>query len=340
MSHIKSVGAYFSIGVILAYIIAGWEGAFLAAVLAVLEVSLSFDNAIVNAKELEHMEEKWQKRFLTWGMLIAVGGMRLLFPLLIVGLVAGISPWAALMLAISHPDEYKTTIESAHVNVMGFGGAFLFMVFLRFFLDGSKEVHWLDSVEHRLAKLGKLDMMEVYITLTLSAMISWFLYQHSPAEAFSFLMASVLGIVAYVSVDIFRNLLGSEDEITGAIIRSGLASFVYLEVLDSSFSFDGVIGAFAITNNLFIIMIGLSIGALAVRTMTLMLVENGTLAEYKYLEHGAFWAIGCLATIMYIDTFYQISETITGVLGACVIGLALISSIRHKDQDEEVSETI
>jgi hypothetical protein len=337
MSHTKTLGLYFVIGITLAYVIAGFEGAFYTAILAVLEVSLSFDNAIVNAKELQHMEEKWRQRFLTWGMLIAVVGMRLLFPLLIVGIVASISPWEALHLAMFEPDNYKKAIESAHVNVMGFGGAFLFMVFLRFFLDGNKEVHWLDSIEKRLTGIGKSDMMEVYVTLLLSVGVSWFLYQHTLnlEEAYRFLVSSVLGIITYVSVDIFRNMLGVEDDVTGTIIRSGLASFVYLEVLDSSFSFDGVIGAFAITNSLFIISIGLGIGALAVRTMTIMLVEKGTLAEYRYLEHGAFWAIGCLATIMYIDTFFQVPEVITGIMGAGVIGLALASSILYKDEETD-----
>jgi hypothetical protein len=216
------------------------------------------------------------------------------------------------------------------------------MVFLRFFLDGNKEVHWLNYIEHRLTSLGKADMMEAYITMTLSLIVSWFLYHHTGNifEAHTFLISSVLGIIAYITVDIIKNMMGVEDESTGLIVRSGIGSFIYLEMLDSSFSFDGVIGAFAITNSLVIIAIGLGIGALAVRTMTIMLVEKGTLAEYKYLEHGAFWAIGCLAFIMYIDTFYQISEVITGVMGAGVIGLALLSSIRSKNDEESEESTI
>ncbi|MGZ8924451.1 MAG: DUF475 domain-containing protein [Nitrososphaeraceae archaeon] len=333
-SYIKNIGIYFSVGMVLAFLIGGIQAAIITCVLAILEISLSFDNAIVNAKELEHMDEKWRQRFLTWGMLIAVFGMRILFPLLIVSVVAEISPWSALNMALFEPEQYKQEITSAHVSVMGFGGSFLFMVFLKFFLDGSKDVHWLDVIEHKLMQLGKIDMVEVYITLVLSVIVSLFLASHDQHEGYSFLTSSVLGVVTYITVDVLRELLGTEDETTGMVVRTGLSSFIYLEVLDSSFSFDGVIGAFAITNNLLIIAIGLGIGALAVRTMTIMLVEKGTLSEFQYLEHSAFWAIGILATIMYINTFVQVSEIVTGLLGAVVIGMGLISSIIYKRKEE------
>ena len=100
-------------------------------------------------------------------------------------------------------------------------------------------------------------------------------------------------------------------------------------MLDASFSFDGVIGAFALTQNLFIIAIGLGIGAMYVRSMTIMLVEKGTLAEYRYLEHGAFYAILILSVIMYVQTMVHIPEVITGLGGAGLIGISLWSSIRY-----------
>ena len=93
---------------------------------------------------------------------------------------------------------------------------------------------------------------------------------------------------------------------------------IYLEVLDASFSFDGVIGAFALTHNLFIIAIGLGIGAMYVRSMTIMLVERGTLAEYRFLEHGAFYAIIALSVIMFVQPLMHIPEVITGLVGAVV----------------------
>jgi uncharacterized protein len=114
-----------------------------------------------------------------------------------------------------------------------------------------------------------------------------------------------------------------------AAARGGFGAFLYLEILDASFSFDGVIGAFALTQNLFIIAIGLGIGAMYVRSMTIMLVEKGTLAHYRYLEHGAFYAILILSVIMYVQTLTHIPEVITGLGGAALIGISLWSSIRY-----------
>ena len=102
--------------------------------------------------------------------------------------------------------------------------------------------------------------------------------------------------------------------------------------MDASFSFDGVIGAFALSRNIFIIMIGLGIGALYVRSLTIMLVEKDTLTEFPFLEHGAFYAIGALAGNMMLGTIFHIPEVITGLIGAVFIIVALWSSIRVKGQ--------
>ena len=148
-------------------------------------------------------------------------------------------------------------------------------------------------------------------------------------ERVTFLTAGIFGLVAFIGVEAIGSLLDAPDEVTGAVVRSGLAAFLYLEVLDASFSFDGVIGAFALSNNLFIIALGLGIGAMFVRSMTVMLVDKGTLAEYRYLEHGAFWAIIALSAIMLLSARFEIPETITGLIGAVLIGLSLWWSVRH-----------
>ena len=103
--------------------------------------------------------------------------------------------------------------------------------------------------------------------------------------------------------------------------------FLYLEVLDASFSFDGVIGAFAISSNLFVIAAGLGIGALYIRSLTVYLVKKGTLSEYIYLEHGAHWAIGALAVTMLIGVSRQIPEVVSGLTGAILILASVLSSI-------------
>jgi hypothetical protein len=301
----------------------------IVAVLSVLEVSLSFDNAVVNATVLEEMDEIWQKRFLTWGMAIAVFGMRVLFPLAIVAIAAGLGPIDTIRLSLNQPAEYERIVSSAHVGIAGFGGAFLAMVGLKFFFDSDKNVHWIAAIESRLAKISAIPAAEIALLL----LALWGVSSMLPAaEALTFLVAGLLGIVTFIAVEAIGTVLEMREEAAkaqGAVVRAGLGGFLYLQVLDSSFSFDGVIGAFALSNNMIVIALGLSIGAMFVRSMTIMLVQKGTLSEYRYLEHGAFWAILALATIMLLSARFHIPETITGLIGATLIGISLWWSVRH-----------
>lgn len=306
--------------------LSGMLGIFVVvAVLAVLEISLSFDNAIVNANVLKTMRPEWQRRFLTWGILIAVFGMRIVFPLLIVVIAAGIGPWQALVLAALDPDAYARIMRDAHLPIAAFGGTFLMMVGLSFFFDHEKDVHWVAWIERRMARTATVRGIEVAVVLAVMLGMSRLL----PAEEqIVFVMAAVWGLLTFLLVEVVGGLLDAPDETLAMAARGGVGAFLYLEVLDASFSFDGVIGAFALSHNLFIIAIGLGIGAMYVRSMTIMLVERGTLARYRYLEHGAFWAIIALAVVMYAQAVVHIPEVITGLFGAGVIGLALWSSIR------------
>lgn len=299
--------------------------AFIVGVLCVLEISLSFDNAVVNATILKDMDEKWRQRFLTWGILIAVFGMRIIFPLLIVAIAASLGPIDALTLAVEEPDRYAQILTDAHVGIAAFGGTFLFMVGLKFFFDKEKDTHWVAFIERRLAKAASIESVEIIVVLLALYGVSTFLGD----DAREFLVAGILGLVAFVAVKGVAGYMEASQETTDAVYKSGAASFMYLELLDASFSFDGVIGAFALSNNLFVIAIGLGVGAFYVRSMTIMLVDKGTLAEYRYLEHGAFWAILALAVIMYAQTLTHIPEVLTGLIGATFIGLSFWSSVRH-----------
>ncbi|RYH04165.1 DUF475 domain-containing protein [Salipiger sp. IMCC34102] len=299
----------------------------IGALLAVLEISLSFDNAIVNANTLKTMSEVWQRRFLTWGILIAVFGMRLVFPLLIVVLAAGVGPWEALRLAATEPAQYAQIIEGAHLSIVGFGGAFLMMVGLKFFIDAEKDVHWIGVVERPLARLGQYEGIPSAVTLIAILTVATIL---PGAAVATFLYAAVAGLVTYMAVHVLGSVLDNPAKLATGAAKAGLGAFLYLEVLDASFSFDGVIGAFALTQNLFLIGIGLGIGAMYVRSMTIMLVEKGTLTEFAYLEHGAFWSIVTLSIIMFAQTMVHVPEYVTGLLGAAFIGLALRSSLKAR----------
>lgn len=310
---------------------------FLVIILSVMEVSLSFDNAVVNASVLKDMDAKWQQIFLTIGILIAVFGMRLVFPIVIVAVAAGQGMVDVAIMALQSPEEYARHLQESHIGIAAFGGMFLLLVFLYFMMDATKEVHWLGAAEERLARLGKLESIQVMLALILLFLMQSFLPLDTE-QRLTLLAAGLGGVILYVAVSSLDSLFENDEEGAAAVDtakRSGVAGFLYLEVLDASFSFDGVIGAFAITRDVVIIMLGLAIGAMFVRSMTVYLVNKGTLDEYVFLEHGAHWAIGALAAIMLASTVGHIPEVITGLIGVTFIVLALISSVRYKKQHAE-----
>ncbi len=298
---------------------------FIVAVLAVLEISLSFDNAIVNANKLKDMTPEWQHRFLTWGILIAVFGMRIVFPLLIVVIAAHVGPIDALVMAAARPEEYARIMHEAHLPIAAFGGTFLMMVALGYFVDEDKDIHWIHWLESRVSQYASVKGIEIAFVLVVALLFSRLL---DGAERDVFVYSAVYGLLTFLLVEVLGGFLDRSQEATDIAVKGGLGAFLYLEVLDASFSFDGVIGAFALSQNLFVIAIGLGIGAMYVRSMTIMLVERGTLAQYRYLEHGAFYAILILSVIMYVQTLVHIPEVITGLGGAALIGVALWSSIK------------
>jgi len=308
----------------------------IGAVLAVLEISLSFDNAIVNANKLKDMTPLWQKRFLTWGIVIAVFGMRIIFPLAVVVVAAKIGPWAAIKLAATEPEQYAHIMDEAHVGIAAFGGAFLMMVALSYFIDDAKEVDWFKSIERQLRRCASIRGLQITVVLLILLGFGWVL---PPAERATFLFAGLFGLVTFTLVEMLGHALDNHDQARSAAGAGGVGAFLYLEVLDASFSFDGVIGAFALTQNLFLIAIGLGIGAMYVRSMTIMLVEQQTLAQFRYLEHGAFYSIFALSVIMFAQSITHVHELITGLIGAGLILTALWASLRYNKQVAAAEES-
>ncbi|MEN9503934.1 MAG: hypothetical protein RI964_3219 [Pseudomonadota bacterium] len=305
---------------------------FLVLVLGIMEVSLSFDNAVVNASILKDMDEKWQKLFLTVGILIAVFGMRLVFPIVIVAVATGLGAVDVMAMALNNPQEYAMHLTESHAAIAAFGGMFLLLVFFDFMFDNEKDVHWLAIFEEKMSAMGKLDVVSILVALITLIALQAFLPMDD-ATRLTVLLSGLAGVVLYImvsSLDIFFENEAEGDAAVDMVKRSGLAGFLYLEVLDASFSFDGVIGAFAITNDVVIIMLGLAIGAMFVRSLTVHLVHKGTLDEYIYLEHGAHYGIGALAIIMLFSIHFHIPEIVTGLIGVSFIVLSIVSSIRYK----------
>ncbi|HLF96062.1 MAG TPA: DUF475 domain-containing protein [Methylococcaceae bacterium] len=315
------------LGLALAYAWGGLSGVFVTLILALMEISLSFDNAVVNAAVLRHMNAAWQRRFLTWGMIIAVFGMRLLFPLAIVAVVTALPLMDVTFMALEQPDEYARRLTSAHVQISSFGGMYLLLVFFSFILDRDKQLHWIGWLERRLVRLGKLESIEVVLALATLVTAQYFLPE---AERLPGLLSGLFGVMLFVLVSSVSALFGDAEKLGQKTSAAGLVSFLYLQVLDSSFSFDGVIGAFAISKDIVVIMLGLSIGAMFVRSLTVFLVRKGTLEEYLFLEHGAHYAIGALALLMLIGMIEHVSEVVTGLVGLGFILLSLWSSVLYK----------
>lgn len=332
---VVALGVAFWIGFGSGGVAGGTAALFTALMLGALETSLSFDNAVVNARILEGMNHFWRRMFLTIGMIIAVFGMRIVFPLLIVWAVSDNSALTVLQMTWRNPGEFQKILVDQHILIAGFGGAFLWMVFTKFFLDEEKELHWIHWIEQPLAKVGRVESIWVVSTLALV----FGMYRFVPGgQGLSFVVAAVAGVFVFLVVEAFNSILASKDPAQGghgpSVASSGFAAFLYLEVLDASFSFDGVIGAFAVTSNLFLIALGLGIGAMFVRSITIHLVEAGTLAKYKYLEHGAFWAIGALALILFAGALgAHIPEVVSGGIGILLIGLSFWSSLRSDKLD-------
>ena len=345
---------------VLALVYGGPAGLGLAAVLGILEISLSFDNAVVNATVLQRMDAFWQKVFLTVGMVIAVLGMRLVFPMLIVGVTAHLTPAKALRLALKGgsqhtPGTYAYLLHDAHPAIAAFGAVFLMSLFLDFVFE-DREVKWLYFLEKPLVRIGRVPQLSTVVALGSGCLAAYLLAPQGKVA--TVLVAGALGLISYILLNALGEVFETDDEegsptegsktggspvgIHGAAVqvaaagsgspivatgKAALMLFIYLEVLDSSFSFDGVIGAFAITSDPIIIALGLGIGAIFIRSLTVFLVRQGALAQYVYLEHGAHWAIGALAVILLLSVRFEVPDVVTGLIGVGFIGAAFVSSV-------------
>lgn len=316
MRYFYSSFIIMGLGLVLAYVLGGLAALYITFLLIILEISLSFDNAVVNAKVLNTMDPVWQKRFIIFGIPIAVFGMRFVFPLAIVAIVTGMGIFETLSVAMNQPEQYEAILKSTEKTIFTFGGAFLLMVFLDFFFE-ERDIKWVTFIEG--SKIMQRFSGVANIELTIAIMTGIVLGHIT--QDFNVLTAFMYGVLLHSLLGMLDHFLSSET------VKSGIAGFIYLEVLDASFSFDGVIGAFALTSNIFVIMIGLGVGAMFVRSITIYFVQHKTLAAFRFLEHGAHYAIGILAFIMLAKITMHISEVVTGTIGIGLITIAFLHSV-------------
>jgi hypothetical protein len=309
-----------------------------ALMLSALEITFSFDNAVINAKILQRLTRGWQTVFLTVGIFIAVFGVRLILPILLVALATGTGFTQIVDLALNRPEDYSHELEKAHPFIVGFGGTFLLMIFLDFFLHDNK-IKWLRKIEEFFARLSRLQSLSITIAITVLLATSRFVHGE---EQNQFITAGLIGLLIYLIIHSLDKLIhthGAEGKVqhTAAkqTFKAGLLGFIYLEIIDASFSLDGVIGAFAITKDIILIAIGLGIGALFVRAITIHMLRRDVIDKYRYLDHGAHYAIGALSLIMLSSIKYELPEVVVGLTGITIISITLIHSTLANKRDKE-----
>lgn len=315
----------------------------IALMLCALEITFSFDNAVINAKILSRMSRGWQTVFLTVGILIAVFGVRLVLPIFLVALATGNGFSQIVDLALNNPDEYSLQLDKAHPFIVGFGGMFLLMIFLDFILHDNK-IKWLQKIEAFFARMSRLQSLSIITALFVLLTASRFVHGQEQSQ---FITAGLIGLLVYLLIHSLDKLLHSksqEDKIQHSAVKqtfkAGLVGFIYLEIIDASFSLDGVIGAFAITKDIILIAVGLGIGALFVRAITIHMLRRDVMGKYRYLDHGAHYAIGALALIMLTSIKYEIPEVIVGLTGITIISITLVHSwlANKNDKGDVLSE--
>lgn len=338
------------VALIVGFLYGGWAAFITVLLLGVMEVSLSADNAVVSARIVAKLSKKWQWIFLTIGIFVAVFAVRFGAPILIVSTVTGLSAADALGLAmekgpIEQEGSYAYIMHHEHPTIAAFGGLFLLLIALNF-LFSEKEHYWLSWVEKPLAKVGSIAGAPIIVALAVLTGILAF------TQDLKVVSAGLAGILTYLVISEIGNYFESREEaaaehdeelaekiadggtvkdaVIGLTGKAAFFSFLYLEVLDSSFSLDGVVAAFSITSDPILIALGLGfIGALFVRSTTIYLVHKGTLDDYVYLDHGAHWAIGSLATLLFVSMVTPIPELVTGTVSVAILVAALIASIRR-----------
>ena len=318
----------------------GWEMGLAALaitiILSILEITLSADNAVVNSRVLVKLSKRWQIIFLTVGILVAVFLVRFALPIVMVAAMTPLSSGEVVQLAMNDAEKYGHYLEEIAPSINAFGGIFLFFVAMFFFMEEEREHFWLRPVEQALQRLSMVPYLK-YI-LAFATFVPVF-YLTDPADREAVFGALVAGALTYLilhSITLTMEQVNKKNQVKKQVGWAAFVSFVYLEVLDASFSLDSVVGAFALTNNIIIIMAGLGIGALWVRTMTLYMVKHQTLTTYRYLESGAHWAIATLALIMFLKLAHiEVPELIVGTVGLVFIGGAVISSVRANQSQQQ-----
>ena len=295
-----------------------WLTLYTCGVLVLFEVALSFDNAIVNANILQHLSPFWQRIFLTWGIVIAVFVVRFCLPVLLVYFASNYSMAKVLHVVFHNPNQYQHLLQQAMPIISGFGGGFLWMLFIGFLAHAAKtKSYWFKWLEQ--FKLWHKLWWQILAMLIVGVAAAWL------SHDIALFWAYIIGAVLQWGISLLRGN-NQNAKLGRMLLKAGLLGFIYLELIDASFSLDSVLGAFAITDDIIIIMVGLGCGALVIRALTVQMVKHGTLQKWRYLEHGAHYAIGALALILLAKNLVHVPEWLAGTASLVIILAAVIHS--------------
>jgi len=265
--------------------------------LAIFEVIISLDNAVINAQVLGTMSKKSRRWFVTWGMIPSVFLVRFLLPLTIVIVaIPQLGVMGALESTFSSDPTVIAAIESASPVLLIAGGTFLIFLFFHWLFLEPKNYGL--AGEQLIARNGLWFFAVVSVIL---AIITWFAINASPVLGFGAVIGSTMFFITH---GFKENAEKKEKDMLGArggTKMSDWSKIMYLEVIDGTFSIDGVIGAFAFTLAIPLILLGNGIGALFVRHITVSNIER--IKRYKYIKNGAMYSVGALGTIMVLDSF-------------------------------------
>lgn len=288
--------------------------------LCLFETISSIDNAIINAQVLSTMQQKSRKWFLFWGLIFAVFVVRGLLPWVIVwAATPGLGPIGALTATFSNDPSVLAAIESSSPILLMGGGVFLLFLFL----------HWLFLEEKEFGLRGERFFMKngvwffAIVSIVLAGIV-WFTIKINPMIAFG----AVLGSTAFFITHGFKQNAEKGEE---SLMKKGLSDvskILYLEIIDTTFSIDGVLGAFAFTLSVPLIIIGNGLGAFVVRQLTVGNIER--IQKYKFLKNGAMYSVLVLGIIMVLDGFgVHIASWISPVSTFLVVGWFFYKSKRH-----------
>ncbi len=289
--------------------------------LSVFECISSVDNAIINAEVLSTLGTSARRWFLSWGVFISVFLVRGLLPFLIVwAFNTSLSPSQVFSAAWSSDPLVQTSILKSAPILLVAGGVFLLFLFL----------HWLflEEKEFSLPRTEKFFMSKgvwfYALVSLLLATISWFALKESSLMGFGAVVGSSLFFITHG----FKQNAEYQEKQLVSSTKSDISKLLFLEIIDGTFSIDGVLGSFAFTFSVPLILLGNGLGAFLVRKLTISNIEN--IKKYIYLKHGAMYSILVLGILMIARSFgADIPEYLSPLLTISIIGFFFLKSKKH-----------